>query len=481
LESTLLDSFVGSVKDAGVGIAFRAIQAAARVDSWVNTATAFGTSADKTTKSVPMTGCRLTMPQITALYTEDHLAAKIVDVYPREALRVPLTVGGLTQEQTASLNLNAPGENDRTLVSVVEEAWIWGRCYGGAAIWPMTTDGDNLVTPANPSAEVMALRVVDRRQLNVATRYQNGPKAGLPETYWVTDQNGTRLSRVHETRLILFPGALTDRETKQRLDGWDLSVLQRPYEALRAAGAIYKGIEIQVTDGNQGVYKIKNLIAMMAGKHGEQLLARLRLMQESRSVARAVVLDAEVEDFQQLSAKLDGLVGLGEFGHKLVAAAAEIPVTILIGESPAGLNATGESDLRWFHFRVEAARKNVADPRLVQLIRMVNPRIPRETKLTLEWGSLWQPSAKEQIEMQKMQAETDQIYIVSEVARPEEIALSRFTEAGWSGVTKIDRELREAFLAADKTLPSEAAAQEAEAEGNENEENGPPTNLPTET
>jgi hypothetical protein len=262
-------------------------------------------------------------------------------------------------------------------------------------------------------------------------------------------EGGKTVARMHASRLILFPGALTEDRLKQALNGWDLSVLQRPYNALRSDGSTWKSIENLVSQASTGVLSIQGLYAMISGGAKEALTQRLEAMMVNRGVTRDVVLDKEREEFKRVdTGTFAGLEGISMQGLKRVAAAAEIPVTVLLGEAPAGLNATGDSDLRWFFMRVDAYRQlTLAKPylRLVQVL-LASDGSPARTewdKATLKWPELWTPSAIERADIYAKTAAADVAYIEHQVALPEEIALSRFGEDGYSQETNIDRDLRE--------------------------------------
>src|SRR5262245_40491244 len=69
-------------------------------DEWVNTLLGFGGARDKTEAT---TYCGIVMklpdPVLAAMYATEDLSAKIVDVYPREALREGYELGGFDPEQ----------------------------------------------------------------------------------------------------------------------------------------------------------------------------------------------------------------------------------------------------------------------------------------------------------------------------------------------------------------------------------------------
>jgi hypothetical protein len=140
-----------------------------------------------------------------------------------------------------------------------------------------------------------------------------------------------------------------------------------------------------------------------------------------------------------------------------VAAEAEIPVTVLLGEAPAGLNATGDSDIRWFFSRIKAERLQIAEPRIKASLRLLlgassAPKLPADTGIHLVWPSLWEPTEAEKADVYSKNAAADAVYIDKQVMLPEEIFLARAGRDGWACDLQFEEEqieLRRAALAPD--------------------------------
>ena len=92
-------------------------------------------------------------------------------------------------------------------------------------------------------------------------------------------------------RQQLRRGALTSKQGQVALNGWDLSVLQRPYNALRSDGAMWKATEALVNEASTGVVTIRDLQSMMGAGQKNALLERLRQMAINRSIVKDVVLN----------------------------------------------------------------------------------------------------------------------------------------------------------------------------------------------
>lgn len=216
-----------------------------------------------------------------------------------------------------------------------------------------------------------------------------------------------------------------------------------------------------MSDASQAVFKLQGLMAMIAGGQKDILQQRLEIVDMSRSVARAVMLDAENEDFDRKPSSFTDAAGMLDKFMLRLASVVDIPVTILMGRSPAGMNATGDSDFQHFYDNVKTAQENDLRPELERAIRLImlaqdgptNGKEPAEW--TLDFESLWQMTPKERAELEKATADKDKVYLETGVILPEEIALSRFRPDGWSPETNIDRDVRERMLAAELAEPTE--------------------------
>jgi hypothetical protein len=98
-----------------------------------------------------------------------------------------------------------------------------------------------------------------------------------------------------------------------------------------------------------------------------------------------------------------------------------------MGMSPAGMNATGESDRAFFYDRVSALQHYLT-PAVEHLLRLIMLSLdgPTEGKepdvWSIEWKPLWAPSEKEQADTRKVNmdaitAAVDKVIITTEEAR----------------------------------------------------------------
>ena len=450
----------------------KAAELVARLDSWSNALTGLGTLRDKLTYHKASLAPPLSDSELEALYTDDDICAKIIDKLPHDALRagfaLKLDADAAAQSATASTDvLEALKALDAG--SKLREAWCWGRLYAAGAVYMGIDDGMDTSEPLDLTRvrSLKFLNVLRRTQLQIETYYDDvqAAKYGEPRSYRVyqiatsplggagSASSGTRTDVViHESRLILFRGPTTARYPAISGNYWGDSTLQRVYEAQKQCSSSWQSAAHLMTDASQGVLKLQNLIQMLT-TGGEALLRkRIQMMDIARSVCRSILVDADKESFERVATSFQGIPDLLDRFMMRVAAAAEMPVTILFGRSPAGMNATGESDTRAWYDTVAAAQRDVLLPRLEQLVRVVMAASDGPTNgvvlegWCIEFEALWQPTDKELAEAFKLNCDALVALVTAQIALPEEAAL-KLAHDGY--FAELDVSAREAALAAD--------------------------------
>lgn len=442
-----------------------------RMDGWFNTLTGLGTVRDKRMGTQFQAGNVLQPSDCEDLFHHDDLANTIVSAVPHDALRQGFEVTRNTEEEEGvDAEVGEVQEDSVTLdkrlrelqvAEKIREAMIWGRCMGGGFILlGVTGTGRPEVKLDDTKVRgVEFLTVLDRRDLTPATWYQDPTrdKYGEVETYYLNPISQGPFpssllpqARVHETRLVKFGGAMTSRRMKQQNGGWDHSVLQKLVDRLRDANSNWDSVVTMFQDMSQAVYKLQGLIEAIAGGDEEALQARMALTDKLRSITKAIILDAEAEDFTLV--ERGTMTGVGDLVDRTwlrLSAAARMPVTILMGQAPAGLNATGATDLRWWYDTVRTSQEMEIKPRALRIIRLVAqglfPGMDPES-WDISFPSLWMLTPQEEADLRSKVADTDSKYIAAQVLLPEEITLSRFGRGKYSTEYVVDLEARKLAL-----------------------------------
>src|SRR5688500_3495771 len=367
------------------------LSGALRADGWENAVLGLGGTKDPSAYT-SFTG-RPQIPDsvLEALYVEDHFAAKVIEALPKDGLRAgwDLTTGTSSPLEAAAVrDAYRAREDELGVAEELSQGACWGRTFGGALTWIGADDG---LRPTEPIDEtrietIRFLHTFDRRDVTVEAYYGDpaNPKFRRPAVYRVRanlrsgagapiggiptsfDQGAL----IHESRCVVWRGQASTESRRAQLSGWDDSVLERCWDALKQIGEDYGAKSLLLGRVSQAIYKIQNLYAMIAGKQEETLRRRMAMLDASRSRARAIVLDT-TEDFVNVSQSLGGVDLLLDKAILRLAAAADMPVTRLMGQSPAGFDATGESDMEQWAGQVDQWRALECRPRHERITRLI--------------------------------------------------------------------------------------------------------------
>lgn len=409
-----------------------------RLDNWTNAVTGLGTTRDKAYYSEYTTGQRLSSLQLENLYHYNDIVSVICETYPEACFRKGINVAGDNKDAVlAKLQ-------ELDVVHKFIDAAVWANVFGGSVIYIGTNESEDLSAPLNPRAvqDIKYLNVFDSRELIPRTYYTdfNSTNCGLPETFLVVNsiQPDRMLKIIHESRLIIFDGLRVTNFKRQELNGWGQSLIQRAYDTIKSFGVGFETLSHLIHDANQAVFGMKDYVASIEKGDVAVIKARLEGMDMSRSAVRALVTDSE-DTFKRESFNWSGIDKPFILLMERLGAAVQIPVTILMGRSPAGQNATGESDFRGFYDRAQSKQSFNYLPKLQSLVNLID-----KTKSTsVSFPPIWEPTYKETADLRKTVADTDAIYLDRGILTAEEIQLSRFTDQGWRLETVIDTEMRD--------------------------------------
>lgn len=375
-------------------------------DKLVNLVANLGTERDKASSST-YAPVLLTEQELSNAYRGAWLPRKIVDIPPLDATR---RWRGW-QASKDQIQLLEAEEKRLDVRRKVKRAMTRARLFGGAALYIGTNDRDTSL-PLDPSrlqqGGIRYLTVMSKRQLARGDIEQD-PQSdlfGLPKWYTLT---GSQI-KVHPSRLVVFIGAeLPDPEIDFGVDqGWGDSVLQAILDSIKQSDGTMANVASLVFEAKVDVIKIPNFMQNLQDKEfTKQVMERLRLAAMAKGINGQVLLDAE-EEYESKSASFSGLPDVIDRFLQAVAGAADIPLTRLAGQSPAGMSSTGESDLRNYYDRIQAMQELDVRPAMAVLDEcLIRSALgTRDPKIHYSWLPLWQPTAAEKSENSKRTAET---------------------------------------------------------------------------
>lgn len=381
-------------------------------DTLTNLLSGIGTGRDKSTADL-YTFRPLDKQQLDYAFRADWLSKKVVTIPARDATRA-------WRRWTASrdqITLLEETERKLGLRQKVYKASVIGRLYGGALLF--FSDGKS------NQMEELDIESIDKdglKYLKIFHRYQIGnqgeidwdiasPYYGLPKLYTINTRDG-RMVQFHPSRAIRFVGnELTDEDQEADIS-WGDSVLQATQDALKAAASTHQNIASLIQEAVLDVITVPNLATLTStAESTKKLMQRFAIAAQLKSNNGQLVI-GDGETFNQKAINFSALPDVLKTMLQVSSGAADIPVTRLIGQSPAGMNATGESDIRNYYDKVNSDQENDLRPAMAPLdealIRSALGSRPKEVYYT--FNPLWQMTDKEKAEIGKIKAETANVY-----------------------------------------------------------------------
>lgn len=342
----------------------------------------------------------------------------------------------------------------------------WGRLYGGA-IGVMQIEGQDLRTPLNldsvSKGSFQGIVVLDRWMLNPMLQdpIDSGPDMGLPTYYQiVNDPNAYTPSPsaatgnlyVHYSRIFRFRGIQLPFLQAITEQMWDESVLERLWDRLICFDNATLSAGSLIDRANLRTVKIDQLRSVISagGDALNGLKAQFEMMRLAQVNEGLTLLDKE-DDFASTSYSFAGIPEtLLQFGQQL-AGASGIPLVRLFGQSPAGLNSTGDSDIRMYYDKINAQQEaNLRRPfeTLLKVMWRSEFGTPAPKDLEFTFAPLWQTDSKDKAEIGKTNTDTitsaHQAGLVSTPAAMMELRAQSATTGLFSNIT--DEDIAEAEL-----------------------------------
>jgi len=293
----------------------------------------------------------------------------------------------------------------------------WARLYGGA-IGVYLIDGQDPSTPLRPETVtqgafkgILALSRWELMPTTNAVIGELGSHIGQPEFYQVGPQaTAFQGKKVHHSRVIRREGIRLPYFQRLAEQGWGLSVVERMFDRLVAFDSATTGSAQLVYKAYLRTLKIKGLRDILAagGAAEATLTKQVEGIRKFQSTEGLTLLDAE-DDFDTHAYTFAGLDDLLlQFGQQL-SGATGIPLVRLFGQSPAGLNSTGESDIRNYYDNIKALQKrNLRKPLTTTfdlLHRSVFGQKP-DAGFNFEFNPLWQLTEEQRANIAKTITET---------------------------------------------------------------------------
>lgn len=335
---------------------------------------------------------------------------KICDIIPFDEVREWREWTGGTEAQVTKLDNE---EKRLDLRRKIREARILARKDGASAI--IIGTGGDASKPLDLAqigrGGLKYITVMNRYELNPGDRDMDisSPTFGRPKVYQLRDANV--MAPIHPSRVVVFTG--NPIRQMNFWDGWGgESIWVELRDAVKSSDQIAAGVAAMIDEAKIDIIKIEDLMNNLTTTEGTSLLThRMTAVNLLKSIVNALVLDKN-DDYDRKTLNFQGLPDLQRVALMIMAGRADIPATRLVGQSPQGMNATGESDMRNYYDRIRAGQTNDLGPTIGPIDEcLIRSALgSRPAKLFYEWNPLYSMTEKEAAEVEKIMSEVVEKY-----------------------------------------------------------------------
>lgn len=443
-----------------------------RLDNIENLLSGIGTAGDLGQAGRPVPTLRLSPLERDTLYETNGYAQRIVDFFADETTRK----GWKAIDSSDESNALTEEEERLQVFANVQEAMTWARKDGGALIFPIL-DEDPMpgILPNQILQQPLDLKRVRRiRELQVFEAVEFSAQTwGMSPTepryrepvLWSIQAEGAATSLVHWTRVMYLPGVRLSSRRRRQNNGIDDSVLQVCWDAIRDKTTIDQGSASLAQRLSLNVLKVQSLDAKQTAANNLFFKMKMKAIATSMSMLNMIVID-EGDEFDVRSSPIAGFKDLDQAAKERISCVSGIPLTILFGEPPGGLNTDGRSSREAVNNAVYAMQQSVLSEPLRWLYRLMYAQkqgptrgnIPKSWKI--EFNPLEQLSDVQQADLELKHTTADATRIQWGIVSAEHVAKSRYSEKGYANelLPVTEEEIAESEAAAEALALAQAEA-----------------------
>lgn len=427
-------------------------------DGLANLMTGAGTTADKRAYGF-YTLAHLDPAQAEAAYRTSWLVRKIVDLPAEDMTREWRD----WQAEKAQIEALEAEEERLQLPFKVYRALVLSRLHGGGALYLGTGDADPS-QPIDPKritkGGLRFVHLFSRHELSHGEKRLDpeDPWFGHPEYFEINTRRTGMSPRIHPSRMVCFVGQPVPEGSLMPGASWFWGdpIMQSIEDAVKNADQAQNGFASLIDEAAVDTISIPDLMSSIASAEYEaRMMRRLELSKMGQSVHRSRLMDAN-EKWETRQISWAGIPEIISTFLNIVAGAADIPVTRLLGQSPKGLQSTGSGEERDYIYMIMAKQKRDLAPALmgrIDALLIPSALGKRPSEVYSLFAPLMQSDPKQLADIEKLAAET--VDILSRTGLVPDLALAKATinrmvESGqWPGLDEaVDKVKLETELAA---------------------------------
>lgn len=257
-----------------------------------------------------------------------------------------------------------------------------------------------------------------------------------PRWWWVLGQ------RVHASRLIRLAANEVPALIRPAYNFLGIPQAQILWDYVRHFQECREASARLLTKFSLTVLKTDMQSVFQSGETLAKFDARLRFLARNRSNDGVLAVDRDSEDVIKLETPLSGVTDIVRQSLEILAAMNRTPAVKLLGISPSGFNATGESDIRNYYDHISSQQEKVLRPGIQTALECLQLHEfgKIDPGLSFDFAPLGEEDRAALAMQQKTRADTIAVYLDRDVISPEEArkALADDPDSGFADIDPDD-------------------------------------------
>lgn len=402
----------------------QAVKAAIGDNAFINLVAGLGTARDKQTAGEYVSNKRMTIKALNNIYEADWIAERIINKPAYDAIRASWQYANLEPDVN---ELITETFKDLHINRVLLRALALSRLHGWSYILIGSNDAEDLQDELDLSrGDFQFLTVLNRDQ---CSEWEEGDylsavvTKGLydePEFYNIGTKWDPKL--IHNSRIIKLElpdpvGSAKDGKPTPLLQRIE-TVLKRTASASTNAGSLIYEAKVDVI----GVPDLMKNLMSRPTSTVNGIFQRFTSLATLKGNNGMIVRDAN-ETYDSKSYSFGGLPELMREFKVETAGAANMPYSLLFGQSPAGMNATGDFDMRSYYDNISTIQEHTLRGAIEEIVKLIAQSHGYDVDdIGLVFNSLWQLDDKTRSEVELNNANRDAVYIQSGVVTESQVA-----------------------------------------------------------
>lgn len=324
---------------------------------------------------------------MNSLYRSHWIIRRIIDTIPEDMCKNWYTI--TSQMDPEKLERFTKMERKTRTKAKILEALKWARLYGGSVALMLIEGHEqmleqpldyNLIMPGSYKGLLVFDRWSGVTPTGELVTDINDPEYGLPKYYQITTSDA-EVFTVHHSRILRFIGRDLPYYEKLAEQYWGASEVEVVFDEIKKRDNTSWNIAQLMFMANIRILKIDGMEEVLAiGDQRAQSDLYNTLSAQNKLLSNMGLQILGPKDaYESHQYTFSGVNDIYQSFMMDISGASGIPVAKLFGRSPAGMNATGESDEQNYYETVESQQQSDVEPVLDKLIPVM---------AVSEWGQI---------------------------------------------------------------------------------------------